>query len=49
MFKNPRKITSAKEICINMWTFEERELLKKGLLSFGYGRWDKIKLSFEKK
>ena len=32
-----------------MWTFEERELLKKGLLSFGYGRWDKIKMSFEKK
>jgi len=25
-----------------MWTFEERELLKKALLSYGYGRWDKI-------
>lgn len=49
VFKNPMKLQSSSQISINLWTFEERELLKKALLSYGYGRWERIKLSFEKK
>jgi hypothetical protein len=46
ILKNPEKIKNFDRILINQWTFEERELLKKSLLSFGYGRWNKIRKSF---
>ena len=25
------------------WTYEEKEILKRGVLAYGYGRWDKLK------
>lgn len=46
IYKNPQKIKNPKNILINLWTFEERELLKKSLLSYGYGRWKKIQKKF---
>ena len=46
IYKNPKKIQDPKNILINLWTFEERELLKKSLLSYGYGRWKKIQKNF---
>ena len=45
--KNPALINDPNKIFINVWTFEERELLKKALLSFGYGRWENIKSCFK--
>lgn len=32
-----------------MMTFEERDLLKKAVLSYGYDRWDFIQKNFEEK
>ena len=42
------RIESVSRISFNTWNFEERELLKKALLTFGFNRWEKIRLCFEK-
>ena len=44
---NPKILTDPSKIFINVMTFEERELLKKALLSFGYGRWENIQECFK--
>lgn len=41
-----KKIETVVKISSNNWNFEERELLKKSLLAFGYNRWSKIHLCF---
>lgn len=28
----------------NFWSFEQREALKKALISYGFGRWEQIRL-----
>jgi hypothetical protein len=40
------KVTTFENILINNWNFEERELLKKSLLSFGFNRWSHIQTCF---
>lgn len=46
LFKNPCRLDRNAKLAQISWNFEERELLKKALLSFGYGRWDAIQQSF---
>jgi hypothetical protein len=43
----PVCIGSVSQMTINTWNFEERELLKKSLLSFGYNRWEHIQKCFK--
>ena len=40
------KVTKFEDIMVNNWNFEERELLKKALLSFGFNRWSVIQTCF---
>lgn len=47
LLKNPLKISSGVKVMQNSWTFEDRELLKKSLFSFGYGRWTSIQKYFQ--
>lgn len=43
----PSCIGSVSQITVNSWNFEERELLKKSLLAFGYNRWEHIQKCFK--
>ena len=38
-----KNIKDINQIIVNNWSFEERESLKKSLISFGVGRWKRIR------
>ena len=41
-YLNPRNKIPDMELG-QKWTYEEKEVLKRGILSYGYGRWEKLR------